>query len=118
MAPWGGLVLLAMGHFAAGIASIVLGACPSSRLFTNAEAGSFLSRGRPATFPEGLVGIGRRVRSLVLGRAHPAQRTWLSDLFGLTPKKQAAADGTQVGATTVTVRNGPAVGRLVFGSMM
>ena len=25
MAPWGGLVLLAMGHFAAGIASIVLG---------------------------------------------------------------------------------------------
>jgi ABC-type branched-subunit amino acid transport system ATPase component/ABC-type branched-subunit amino acid transport system permease subunit len=42
-------------------------------------------------FPEGLVGIGRRVRSLVLGRAHPAQRTWLSDLFGLTPKKRAAA---------------------------
>jgi Protein of unknown function (DUF962) len=25
MAPWGGLVLLAMGHFTAGIASIVLG---------------------------------------------------------------------------------------------
>jgi len=43
-------------------------------------------------FPEGLVGIGRRVRSLVLGRAHPAQRTWLSDLFGLTPKKRPAAD--------------------------
>jgi len=43
-------------------------------------------------FPEGLVGIGRRVRSLVLGRAHPAQRTWLSDLFGLTPKKKPAAD--------------------------
>jgi ABC-type branched-subunit amino acid transport system ATPase component/ABC-type branched-subunit amino acid transport system permease subunit len=43
-------------------------------------------------FPEGLVGIGRRVRSVVLGRAHPAQRTWLSDLFGLTPKKQPAAD--------------------------
>jgi ABC-type branched-subunit amino acid transport system ATPase component/ABC-type branched-subunit amino acid transport system permease subunit len=42
-------------------------------------------------FPEGLVGIGRRVRSLVLGRAHPAQRTWLSDLFGLTPKKARAA---------------------------
>jgi ABC-type branched-subunit amino acid transport system ATPase component/ABC-type branched-subunit amino acid transport system permease subunit len=45
-------------------------------------------------FPEGLVGIGRRVRSLVLGRAHPEQRTWLSDLFGLTPKKQPAADGS------------------------
>jgi ABC-type branched-subunit amino acid transport system ATPase component/ABC-type branched-subunit amino acid transport system permease subunit len=43
-------------------------------------------------FPEGLVGIGRRVRSLVLGRAHPAQRTWLSDLFGLTPKKRPVAD--------------------------
>jgi branched-chain amino acid transport system permease protein len=43
-------------------------------------------------FPEGLVGIGRRIRSLVLGRAHPAQRTWLSDLFGLTPKQQPAAD--------------------------
>jgi ABC-type branched-subunit amino acid transport system ATPase component/ABC-type branched-subunit amino acid transport system permease subunit len=42
-------------------------------------------------FPEGLVGIGRRVRSLVLGRAHPAQRTWLSDLFGLTPKKRPVA---------------------------
>ncbi len=43
-------------------------------------------------FPEGLVGIGRRVRSLVLGRAHPEQRTWLSDLFGLTPKKRPVAD--------------------------
>jgi ABC-type branched-subunit amino acid transport system ATPase component/ABC-type branched-subunit amino acid transport system permease subunit len=42
-------------------------------------------------FPEGLVGIGRRVRSLLLGRAHPAQRTWLSDLFGLTPKKRPVA---------------------------
>jgi ABC-type branched-subunit amino acid transport system ATPase component/ABC-type branched-subunit amino acid transport system permease subunit len=39
-------------------------------------------------FPEGLVGLGRRVKSLVLGRVHPAQRTWLSDLFGLTPKKK------------------------------
>src|SRR5215218_3656942 len=54
-------------------------------------------------FPEGLVGIGRRVRSLVLGRAHPAQRTWLSDLFGLTPKKQrpAADDGTHAQEPTV-----------------
>jgi ABC-type branched-subunit amino acid transport system ATPase component/ABC-type branched-subunit amino acid transport system permease subunit len=43
-------------------------------------------------FPEGLVGIGRRVRSLLLGRAHPAERTWLSDLFGLTPKKQPVVD--------------------------
>jgi ABC-type branched-subunit amino acid transport system ATPase component/ABC-type branched-subunit amino acid transport system permease subunit len=43
-------------------------------------------------FPEGLVGIGRRVRSLVLGRAHPKQRTWLSDLFGLTPKRPPAPD--------------------------
>jgi ABC-type branched-subunit amino acid transport system ATPase component/ABC-type branched-subunit amino acid transport system permease subunit len=48
-------------------------------------------------FPEGLVGIGRRVRSLLLGRAHPAQRTWLSDLFGLTPKKQpVAGEGAHV----------------------
>jgi len=46
-------------------------------------------------FPEGLVGIGRRLRSLVLGRAHPARRTWLSDFLGLTPKRpRAAADGT------------------------
>ncbi len=53
-------------------------------------------------FPEGLVGIGRRVRSLVLGRAHPAQRTWLSDLFGLTPKKHPAADDhARVRETTV-----------------
>jgi branched-chain amino acid transport system permease protein len=43
-------------------------------------------------FPEGLVGIGRRVRSLVLGRAHPTQRTWLSDLLGLTPKKRSAVE--------------------------
>jgi ABC-type branched-subunit amino acid transport system ATPase component/ABC-type branched-subunit amino acid transport system permease subunit len=39
-------------------------------------------------FPEGLVGIGRRLKSLVLGRVHPAQRTWLSDLFGITPRKK------------------------------
>lgn len=39
-------------------------------------------------FPEGLVGIGRRVKSLLLGRVHPAQRTWLSDLFGITPRKK------------------------------
>jgi ABC-type branched-subunit amino acid transport system ATPase component/ABC-type branched-subunit amino acid transport system permease subunit len=44
-------------------------------------------------FPEGLVGIGRRVRSLVLGRAHPARRTWLSDFFGLTPKKPPISNG-------------------------
>jgi ABC-type branched-subunit amino acid transport system ATPase component/ABC-type branched-subunit amino acid transport system permease subunit len=44
-------------------------------------------------FPEGLVGIGRRVRSLLLGRAHPARRTWLSDFFGLTPKKPPVAEG-------------------------
>jgi ABC-type branched-subunit amino acid transport system ATPase component/ABC-type branched-subunit amino acid transport system permease subunit len=52
-------------------------------------------------FPEGLVGIGRRIRSLVLGRAHPAQRTWLSDLFGLTPKKRPAEDRAQVRKTAV-----------------
>jgi branched-chain amino acid transport system permease protein len=52
-------------------------------------------------FPEGLVGVGRRVRSLLLGRAHPAQRTWLSDLFGLTPKKRPPVDGARVGPTTV-----------------
>jgi ABC-type branched-subunit amino acid transport system ATPase component/ABC-type branched-subunit amino acid transport system permease subunit len=67
-------------------------------------------------FPEGLVGIGRRVRSLVLGRAHPAQRTWLSDLFGLTPKQQrpAADDGTHAQEPTVPapspVENGAADG--------
>jgi branched-chain amino acid transport system permease protein len=38
-------------------------------------------------FPEGLVGIGRRVRALTFGQIRPERRTWFSDLLGLTPKK-------------------------------
>ena len=37
-------------------------------------------------FPEGLVGVGRRVRALTLGQIRPERRTWFSDLLGLTPK--------------------------------
>ena len=37
-------------------------------------------------FPEGLVGIGRRIRARTFGKVQPERRTWLSDLFGLTPK--------------------------------
>ena len=37
-------------------------------------------------FPEGIVGIGRRIRSKTWGKVQPERRTWLSDLFGLTPK--------------------------------
>jgi branched-chain amino acid transport system permease protein len=37
-------------------------------------------------FPEGLVGIGKRIKAKTYGRVHPEQRTWLSDLIGLTPK--------------------------------
>ncbi len=42
-------------------------------------------------YPEGLVGIGRGVRGLVVGGARPARRTWFSDLLGLTPKQGTAA---------------------------
>jgi ABC-type branched-subunit amino acid transport system ATPase component/ABC-type branched-subunit amino acid transport system permease subunit len=37
-------------------------------------------------FPEGLVGIGRRIRAKTFGRVQPERRTWLSDMFGLKPK--------------------------------
>jgi ABC-type branched-subunit amino acid transport system ATPase component/ABC-type branched-subunit amino acid transport system permease subunit len=37
-------------------------------------------------FPEGLVGVGRRLRALTLGQIRPERRTWLSDLIRLTPK--------------------------------
>jgi ABC-type branched-subunit amino acid transport system ATPase component/ABC-type branched-subunit amino acid transport system permease subunit len=40
-------------------------------------------------FPVGLVGVGRLLRSVTLGRVHPANRTWLSDLLGITPRRKA-----------------------------
>jgi ABC-type branched-subunit amino acid transport system ATPase component len=58
-------------------------------------------------FPEGLVGLGRRAKSLALGRVHPAQRTWLSDLFGLTPKKKERDRGA-----SPTSSSPPSVGAL------
>ena len=39
-------------------------------------------------FPEGLVGIGRRIRAKTFGKVIPERRTWLSDMFGLTPKRK------------------------------
>ncbi len=41
-------------------------------------------------FPEGIVGIGRRIRAATFGKIKPERRTWLSDLFGLTPKRKDA----------------------------
>jgi ABC-type branched-subunit amino acid transport system ATPase component/ABC-type branched-subunit amino acid transport system permease subunit len=41
-------------------------------------------------FPEGIVGIGRRIRAATFGKVKPERRTWLSDLFGLTPKRKDA----------------------------
>ena len=37
-------------------------------------------------FPEGIVGLGRLVRSATLGQVKPQRRTWLTDLLGLTPR--------------------------------
>ena len=37
-------------------------------------------------FPVGLVGVGRLLKSVTLDHARPANRTWLSDLFGITPR--------------------------------
>jgi ABC-type branched-subunit amino acid transport system ATPase component/ABC-type branched-subunit amino acid transport system permease subunit len=49
-------------------------------------------------FPEGLVGIGRRIKAVTFGQVQPERRTWLSDLFGLTPRhKEVVPDGN--GAT-------------------
>ena len=39
-------------------------------------------------FPEGLVGIGRRIKAATFGKVQPERRTWLSDMLGLTPKKK------------------------------
>ena len=39
-------------------------------------------------FPEGLVGIGRRIKAATFGKVRPERRTWLSDMLGLTPKKK------------------------------
>jgi len=58
-------------------------------------------------FPVGLVGVGRLLKSVSLDRVHPANRTWLSDLFGITPRKHAPEPappspsdvGAQVGDT-------------------
>jgi branched-chain amino acid transport system permease protein len=49
-------------------------------------------------FPEGLVGIGRRIKAVTYGQVKPERRTWLSDLFGLTPRhKEVVPEGN--GAT-------------------
>ena len=44
-------------------------------------------------FPEGLVGVGRLAQSVTFGRLHTERRTWLSDMLGITPRRQAAREG-------------------------
>ena len=43
-------------------------------------------------FPEGLVGVGRLARSVTFGRVRTERRTWLSDMLGITPRRQAARE--------------------------
>ncbi|HLM18421.1 MAG TPA: branched-chain amino acid ABC transporter ATP-binding protein/permease [Acidimicrobiia bacterium] len=47
--------------------------------------------------PEGLVGVGRRIRARVQRRTSPARRTWLTDLFGITKPPELRPTGRPIG---------------------
>jgi len=49
------------------------------------------------------VGIGRRIRAATFGKIKPERRTWLSDLFGLTPKRKDAEASLE--STIASLRN-------------
>jgi ABC-type branched-subunit amino acid transport system ATPase component/ABC-type branched-subunit amino acid transport system permease subunit len=56
-------------------------------------------------FPEGLVGVGKVIKARTYGRIRPEQRTWLSDLVGLTPKgpqDTGAPDTQKIDTRTIT----------------
>ncbi len=53
-------------------------------------------------FPEGLVGIGRRIKAATFGKVQPERRTWLSDMFGLTPKRKDRPAAPRAGRPSST----------------
>ena len=57
-------------------------------------------------FPEGLVGIGRRIKAATFGKVQPERRTWLSDMLGLTPKKKDRPAPAPLPAFTAQVNRG------------
>jgi ABC-type branched-subunit amino acid transport system ATPase component/ABC-type branched-subunit amino acid transport system permease subunit len=59
-------------------------------------------------FPEGLVGVGRRIRALTLGQIRPERRTWFSDLLGLTPKGRRRQVEPTLSGPPLRVRPGAA----------
>lgn len=61
--------------------------------------------------PEGLVGIGRRLRAFLQRRSSPDRRTWLTDLFGLTrPRPIVAPPTTSTPVATTEARVAAAQG--------